>query len=338
MKKRRALIAGAGHWSRAWGRELQNCDRVEIAGWVDIRPGAAEDAVQQLGLQNVHTDTNLDRAIAIAKPDFAVNATVPSAHCDVSIQALEAGLPVVSEKPMAESMEQARAMVATSERTGNLLMINQQRRHDAGLVATRRLVEKHIGPLGILTSDFCLGWHESPFMLGMANPLLLDMAIHTFDAARFLSRADPVAVYCDGFNPSWSWFSGDASAVAIFEMTGGLRYIYQGSWCSQGLDTAWEAQWRAVGPQGTVIWDGQTAPEGEIVAEPGVFPATKSRIAAELESDMPTWLAGSLRDFLHALDTGATPMTECHDNIKSLSMVLGALESAATGRRVAIEL
>ncbi len=44
-----------------------------------------------------------------------------------------------------------------------------------------------------------------------------------------------------------------------------------------------------------------------------------------------------LRDFLNALATGATPMGECHDNIKSLAMVFGAIESAATARRVAIE-
>jgi len=49
-------------------------------------------------------------------------------------------------------------------------------------------------------------------------------------------------------------------------------------------------------------------------------------------------IAGSLRDFLHALRTGATPMGECHDNIKSLAMVFAAIESAATGRRVPVKI
>jgi predicted dehydrogenase len=53
---------------------------------------------------------------------------------------------------------------------------------------------------------------------------------------------------------------------------------------------------------------------------------------------MPSGIAGSLRDFLNALKTGATPMGECHDNIKSLAMVFGAIESARTGKRVAIQL
>ena len=45
----------------------------------------------------------------------------------------------------------------------------------------------------------------------------------------------------------------------------------------------------------------------------------------------------SRRRFLHALETGATPMGECHDNIKSLAMVFAAIESARTGRRVSIQ-
>jgi hypothetical protein len=53
--------------------------------------------------------------------------------------------------------------------------------------------------------------------------------------------------------------------------------------------------------------------------------------------DAPAGIAGSLRDFLHALETGATPMGECHDNIRSLAMVFSAIESAATGRRIAVE-
>ena len=49
-------------------------------------------------------------------------------------------------------------------------------------------------------------------------------------------------------------------------------------------------------------------------------------------------IAGSLADFVMALRTGEHPMTECHDNIKSLAMVLGALESSRSSRRVTVEL
>jgi predicted dehydrogenase len=336
MQKRRALIVGAGHWSRAWGETLKRSEEVDIVGWVDIRHAAAIDAAQQLGLPPLYTGTDLQEAIAATRPDFVVNVTVPSAHREVAVQALEAGLPVLCEKPLADTMEQAQLMVEASERSGKLLMVSQQRTRDAGFAAMRRLIKEHIGPLGILNSDFYLSHPEPQFHAGMPSPLLLDMAVHTFDAARYLSSADPVAVYCEDFNPPWSWHAGNSSAVAIFEMAGGLRYTYRGSWCCYGRITTWESEWRAVGPNGTVTWQDSTPPEAEVVVEPPVFPARTRRIVGELRSDLPTGIAGSLHDFLHALDTGATPMGECHDNIKSLAMVLGALESAASRRRVQI--
>ena len=58
-----------------------------------------------------------------------------------------------------------------------------------------------LGPLTTLHSDFYIGAHFGGFREQMRHVLLLDMAIHTFDAARLLSGADPVAVYCQEWNP-----------------------------------------------------------------------------------------------------------------------------------------
>src|SRR5205823_5237713 len=170
----------------------------------------------------------------------------------------------------------------------------------------------------------------------MASPLVLDMAIHTFDAARYLAAADPVAVYCEEFNPPWSWYQGDACATALYEMTGGLRYAYRGSWCSEGRQTSWESEWRAVGPHGTATWDGHSAPVADIVTETGGFHSKTETHKADV-TEVPRGIAGSLRDFLHALETGENPQGECHDNIKSLAMVFAAIESAATKQRVPIK-
>jgi predicted dehydrogenase len=234
-------------------------------------------------------------------------------------------------------MEQAREMVAASEKANKLYMVSQSRRYDARLHAYKRLIEQYAGNPGILKSDFYIGAHFGGFRDTMAHVLVLDMAIHTFDAARYLSDADPVSVYCEEFNPAWSWFQGDACTTALFEMTGGLRYQYLGSWCAEGRMTSWESEWRAVGAKGTATWDGHSAILADTVVEGGGFHAKTESHEGQVDADMPGGIAGSLRDFLHALDTGATPMGECHDNIKSLAMVFGAIESSVTGRRVRLE-
>ncbi len=332
----KALLVGAGGMGRAWGKNLQEHPDVEVAGWVDIRPGAAQEAADGLQLSGLHAGDDLGRALAEVRPDFVVDVTVPEAHRDVTLQALAAGVPVLGEKPMADSMERAREMVRASEKSGKLYMVSQSRRYDARIQAFRTLIGERVGALGILNSDFYLGAHFGGFRDEMASVLLLDMAIHTLDQARYLSQADPVSVYCEEFNPAWSWYKGDASATALFEMTGGLRYTYRGSWCSEGKNTSWESDWRAVGPKGTAVWDGNGAPSADVVTGTGGFLSETETRSIEVPADVPGGIAGSLRDFLNALQTGATPMGECHDNIKSLAMVFAAIESSAAGKRVPV--
>src|SRR5581483_8634457 len=113
-------------------------------------------------------------------------------------------------------------------------------------------------------------------------------------------------------------------------------FNYDGSWTVRGFPTTWECEWRAMGEHGTAIWDGAGTPEAEVVQspEPGRQPA--ERISAAVDEGAPTGLDSSLHDFLVALDTGETPVGECHDNVKTLAMVLGAIQSASTGQRVDI--
>jgi predicted dehydrogenase len=152
----------------------------------------------------------------------------------------------------------------------------------------------------------------------MAQPLLVDMAIHAFDAARFLLAADPVSVSCRTWNPSWSWYAGDACAAAVFEMTGGARYVYHGSWCSPGAETSWNGEWRVSAERGTARWDGDNHPDGPAV-------------------EAPSGIAGALRVFVEALESGVTPMGEVHGNVLSLAMVEAAVDSAARDRPVLID-
>lgn len=336
---RKAVLVGAGGMGKGWAKNLKShADQVEFVGWVDIREDAAAKAADELELSGIHVGTDLGRALAETKPDFLVDVTIPEAHRDVTLQALAAGVPVIGEKPMASSMEEAREMVAASEKAGLLYMVSQSRRYDARIHAYRKLIEQHIGTPGILNSDFYIGAHFGGFRDEMESVLLLDMAIHTLDAARYLSGADPVSVYCEEFNPAWSWYKGAASATALFEMSGGLRYTYRGSWCGEGRHTSWEAEWRAVGPKGTATWNGHSEIIADVVSGEEGFTRPTTNHVAEIEKDIPGGIAGSLRDFLNALETGATPMGECHDNIKSLAMVFAAIESSKAGQRVPVRL
>jgi len=327
---------GAGGISGAWFPALKH-EQVDVAAVVDLDIERAKARIKEFELDSVAA-TDMKAAIKKAKPDFVIDLTVPEAHCKVTTTALRMGYHVVSEKPMAASMAEARRMVKTAEETGKLYMVSQSRRWDARHDRLRRAVGS--GALGVLNTincDFFLGAHFGGFRDEMPSPLILDMAIHHFDLARYMTGADPVAVYAREYNPYGSWYKGDVAASCIFEMTNGVIFTYRGSWCAEGCHTSWNGDWRIIGHQGTVLMAGEEQPWGQVVAGEGGF----HRPLQDLDvPDSPLefgGMHGALREMLDFLRTGNTPQTECHDNIKSLAMVFAVIESSKMGKRVTIE-
>ena len=121
-------------------------------------------------------------------------------------------------------------------------------------------------------------------------------------------------------------------------MTEGIVCTYRGSWCAEGLRTTWECDWRIVGTKGSVKWDGATGFQAQVVAETGGF-MSKMQDLELPPFDDPAKIGGHggvIRDFVRCIQTGATPETVGSDNIHSLAMVFGAIESAEAGQRVTL--
>ena len=124
-------------------------------------------------------------------------------------------------------------------------------------------------------------------------------------------------------------------------MSGGAVFTYRGSWCADGLKTSWEAAWRIVGERGSLVWDGFDAIRAEAVDAAGarrpLRPDYEPIAVPPLDpTDRVGGHLGVMQDFIAAVVSGPPPETAGDDNIKSLAMVFGAIESAETGRRVDI--
>ena len=331
----RAVVVGAGGISGAWFPPLK-AEGVDVTAVVDVRLAAARERIAQYELGAEACD-DLAAALARHKPDFVIDLTIPESHCQVTCTALRAGCHVVSEKPMAAGMDEARAMVRTAEETGRLYMVSQSRRWDTKHERVRRTVAS--GELGAVTTiccDFFLGAHFGGFRDEMVSPLILDMAIHHFDLCRFMTGVDPVAVYAHEFNPHGSWYRGDVSASCIFEMTDGVVFTYRGSWCAEGCHTSWNGDWRIVGERGTLLYDHDRDPVGEIVAGDDGFSRPLAPLTVAEATVEKGGMHGGLDEMLRFLRTGEMPQTECHDNIKSLAMVFAAMDSARARARLEV--
>ena len=336
MARERAVVVGAGGISGAWFPPLI-AEKVDLAGVVDLNLDAARAKVAQYGL-DCPASADLAATLKKARPDFVVDLTVPEAHCAVTCTAMKAGCHVVGEKPMASSMAEARKMVRTSEATGRMYMVSQSRRWDTLHERVRRaVVGGKIGRLTTINCDFFLGAHFGGFRDEMESPLILDMTIHHFDLCRFLTRAEPVAVYAKEFNPAGSWYKGDVSAACVFEMSDGVVFTYRGSWCSEGCHTSWNGDWRLIGEKGSLIYEKDGEPYGQVVASKTGFHRKLRDIKAPKASVKHGGMHGALREMLAFLRTGTMPQSECHDNIKSLAMVFSVIDSARKHRRVPVK-
>lgn len=322
--------------SKLWLDYVEQREDAEIAALVDLYPETARKLAEARGLK-VPIFSSLADALRETDTNLVFDITIPASHKEIVTTALQAGRPVFGEKPMAESMEDAREVVRISEASRQRYSVMQNRRYNRKIRSLQHAIQQgRIGRVGSLHADFFIGAHFGGFREAMASPLLVDMAIHTFDAARLISGANAVSVYCHEFNPPGSWYQGKAAAICIFEMSDGSVFTYQGSWAAEGFRTSWEADWRIVGEKGTLLWDGDQMPHCEALA-----PASKeaflrdyeiSELADEYTGQEGHW--GCLDEMFAALEQGRPAETDSTDNLHSMAMVFGALESARTGQKI----
>ncbi|MDT0144820.1 Gfo/Idh/MocA family oxidoreductase [Microbacterium sp. PRC9] len=326
----RLIQVGAGGMGRTWLSAIEANPDVELVGLVDLNTATAQAAASASGLDGLPIAGSLAGLLAEGvSADAVVNVTVPRAHHSVNTAALSAGLPVLCEKPLSESIAECLSMVAAAEQASSLLMVSQSRRYWRAVTALRG----QLSLLGDVSSASCR-FFKAPRFGGfrdeMPYPLLIDMAIHQFDLARYLIGAEPTAVFCHSYNPSWSWYAGDAAASAIFEFGENATFTFDGSWCAPGQETSWNGDWRFSAAEGSASWDGDSAPTAEN--------AVGQALPADLR-DEPEEVAGSLAEFVATLrqrESGAagTPNGEAHTNVMSVAMVEAAVTSARTGRQV----
>jgi predicted dehydrogenase len=341
MAKTRVVLVGCGGISNAWLSTAPMRNQVKIVGLVDLNTQAAEKTKDRYGFSDAMIGTDLSAVLKETQPEAVFDCTIPAAHCNVTLTALKHGCHVLGEKPMADSMPAARRMVAAAKKAGKIYAVIQNRRYLKQIRAVRKFIDSGaIGQLEAVHSDFFLGVHFGGFRDVMDHVLLLDMAIHSFDQARFLMRMDAEYVYAHEWTPKSSWFRHGPSASAIFEMKNGVKYTYQGSWCAEGCSTKWACSWRFIGSKGTLLWDGEDEVKCEVV-QPQMKNKQRRRIVEKkVPMTCPKTLAQGhasiIRGFLQNIKEGTTPETNCEDNIKSLAMVHAAVQSATKQRRVPV--
>jgi len=320
MAKKRVLFAGFGSYGKKWYDMMKLRGDVEVVCAVKRSPG--EVAKPGGELAHIPYRSSLADAIKEFRPDFVFNLTPPDTHFLVGKTALELGVPVLSEKPVTETLEQAQTLLQLRRSTGLPYVVAQKFRYMAWARTMRQVIEQgrigRPGQANVYFQDSPRFW-PGAYYLEVAQPFLSDYCPHSFDLVRYILGENPSEMFARSFNPAWSWFKGKAAASVCLSFRSGLLVNYYGTWVSTGRSTTQNGNWRVEGDQGALILDFD-----RLYLE-------KGRDARE-EITIPKWDKPDemiiLDDFLRALETRGQAETDIEDNIFSMQMVTASVASA----------
>jgi predicted dehydrogenase len=178
-------IVGCGHISSGRLHPSLHALPIDLVAVCDTDEDRARTYARTLGGETVYTDHT--EMLAEAELDAVIACVGPSGHPRIAIDAMEAGVPVLTEKPPAVNSADVAAMVETSRKTGQICMTAFNKRFAPVYQMARAVVEgDEFGPPSLLSVDWC---SEPWYSEDADNPnswFLLDFAIHVMDISRFL--------------------------------------------------------------------------------------------------------------------------------------------------------
>lgn len=187
----RVAVIGVGRMGRHHVRNYTELPGVDLVALADPDP-AAEEWARRYRCRYYPTADMLLRRERVD----AISVCVPTRHHpEVTVQCLESGVHTLVEKPIAATVEDARAMIDAALRTGRLLMVGHVERFNPAVRALKRLIaEGRLGRLLMLHSQR-LG--VLPGGAADSN-VIVDIGVHDLDLANYLVGATPDLLVANG--------------------------------------------------------------------------------------------------------------------------------------------
>lgn len=185
--KIRVAIVGAGMIANAgqipaW----QHVNEAEIVGVYNRHLGRARDTAARHGIAAAYDDYT--RMLDELQPDLAVVCTPNVSHREYTVGALEAGVHVLCEKPVAASYEDAVAMYDAAEAAGRMLYVGQTGRFSGAVTAAKALAdagelgEVYYAETASLRRRGVPTWGRFHIRSASGGGPLLDIGVHALDA------------------------------------------------------------------------------------------------------------------------------------------------------------
>jgi predicted dehydrogenase len=315
-------------------------ERVRIAGIVDVNPDVLATARHDLALAESQCFTSMAAAYDSVVADAVAVVVPPRFHRQAIEGACARGLPILSEKPVAESWEDVRAIVRAVDGAGVPVAIMQNYRQTPRIQTLKRVLDSgRVGAVRYAVGRFAADYREhlawgAPFRHEMRHALLVEGSIHHFDQLRHLTGQDCLTISGHEWNPGAASFKGECLALYVMKMSGGAFAQYEGNGLAGGWQNSWHAEaYRLECEGGAIVLD-----RDHVVRVQEHQRGKGMRVEEVPTVTMPHEShAAVIGQFMDWLDGGDAPTTTLADNLQSTAMLFGAIEASATGSMVDVQ-
>jgi predicted dehydrogenase len=334
--KLRLVQCGAGGFGKHWldGATISSPD-FELVALVDISAENLDRASAKHNLPRDRLFTSIENALDRVTADALLSVTPPAVHASHARIAFDRGLHFMTEKPIADTLEHARQMVAWAKAAGRQFVVSQNYRYHQPIhTLARTLADGAVGALGHGHMDFYIpADFTGTFRETMEDVLIMDMAVHHFDLIRHVTGLNVTRVHAHSFRPEWSWYRHNSAAKALLELERNIPFTYSGDWSGHGRCTSWDGNWRLQCADGSLHLDDdrqvRVARCGRWNRDPSVEVVPPNPIA-------PADQAATLRSFAEAIRTGIPSPINGEDNLQTFAAVCATVISSRERRTVDI--
>ncbi len=316
----------------------QDSELVAVCGRDQGRADAFAEAhgakAAYTALDDLLRDSRVD-AVFVASPNFL--------HAPQTVQAADAGKHVLSEKPMATTVDDAVAMVRACRNNGVKLGIGFELRfHPAHLFARDLVAQGAIGRIRLAHGQWGRGergapehlprtglreWWERPEFIGDAS-VMMGLGVHVFDLMRFLLAEDIVEVVAMTDGQTEQQPLENIASISLRMSGGTIASVICGRLLpdTQNDFAIYGSDGRITGKE--TIWEGR-------LGTAQVVSATVNRTET-FQYDYLANFVDELEDFSEAVEQDRDPRATGLDGLATTLVTATAIESARTGRAVKI--
>jgi len=328
----KAILTGLGGRGLHWLKAMREREDVEFVGFVEPYSPSIDRAVEKHQLPRERIFGSFQEAISNTDADFVLDVTPPAVHHEIALQAFAAGLHVIGEKPLSDDFANAKIVAQAGLEAGLKHMITQNYRFNPQPRTSRKMLDEGlIGTPGQCDIRFYMNWADIPGSHYVTEPFMVinDMMVHHFDLMRYVLNQEAVSVQATTWNQPWGWHKGDACHSIVFQFASGLVATHVCNACEVGARTTYNGDWHIAGPGGSIDW-----------AQDQTFHSHLHRTEEKIDRrsiehlTLPATEHAMMDEFFAAIRENREPECGAQDNLKSLAMVFGAIQSAIEGRIV----